>query len=166
MSTTITIIVTPADDEEDFESMSVDERRRKGHEWEEFPLGSGRLLDTFFMKATNSDLSVIGCDDRKREGVPLQTRVLVREVVADIIPDLKELLDKNANATALALQKHGGGNTDLERISAALRSGTWPTNGDPAEESAAFARQLLNHAVLAKEAKMGVCWEYHGDVKV
>ena len=44
MKATITIIVTPADDDEAFESMTVDERRRLGHEWEELPLGSGRLL--------------------------------------------------------------------------------------------------------------------------
>ena len=166
MSAGITIIVTPADDDEEFENMDDEQRRSKGHEWEEFPLGSDRFLDSFFMTATKSDLSVIACDDRKIEGVRLQTRLLVRDVVVDVIPDLKGLIDKDADSTALALQKHGGGKADLARVSAALKSGTWPKTGDPAEESAAFARQLLNHAILAKEAKMGVCWEYSGDVKV
>lgn len=164
MSTTITIIVTPADDEEAFERMTVDERRRNGHEWEEFPLGSGRLLETFFMKATGSDLTVIACEDRKRQGTVLVTRVLVRDVVVDVIPDLEELLDKNADSTGRALQRHGHGTSELARISAALSSGTWPERGDPAEEAAAFARQLLKHAVLAKDAGMGVCWEYRGEV--
>lgn len=164
MSATLTIIVTPADDEEAFESMTVDERRRNGHEWEEFPLGSGHLLETFFMKATSSDLGVFGCEDRKREGVLLQTSVLFKDVVVAAIPDLEALLDENAEATARALLTHGNGKSELARISAALRSGTWPESGDPAEESAAFARQLLNHAVLARDAGMGVCWEYRGKV--
>lgn len=163
MSATITIIVTPADDEA-FESMTVDERRRNGHEWEAFPLGSGRLLETFFMKATGADLSVLGCEDRRREGVLLQTSLLTKDVVVAVIPDLEALLDENADATARALLKHGKGTSELARISAALSSGTWPTSGDPAEESAAFARQLLKHAILAKDAAMGVCWEYRGDV--
>lgn len=162
MSATLTIVVTPADDEEAFESMTVDERRRNGHEWEEFPLGSGRLLETFFMRATGSDLTVIACEDRKREGAVLQTRLLVRDVVVDVMTDLEALLDENADATAHALLKHGGETSELARVSAALSSGAWPDNGDPAEESAAFARQLLNHAALARDAGMGVCWEYRG----
>lgn len=164
MSTTITIIVTPAADDEAFESMTVDERRRNGHEWQAFPLGSGRLLETFFMKATGADLGVLGCEDRKRDGVRLQTRLLVRDVVVDVIPDLEQRLDLNADATARALVQHGQGKSELTRVADALRSGTWPESGDPAEESAAFARQLLNHAVLAHEAGMGVCWEYRGKV--
>lgn len=100
MSATITIVVTPADDDEDFESMTIDERRSNGHEWEEFPLASGRFLDSFFMTATTSDLTVIACGDRKREGGLLQTRLLVREVVVDIIPDLEGLIDTHADSTA------------------------------------------------------------------
>lgn len=166
MGATITILVTPADDDEAFEIMTVDERRRNGHEWVEFPLGSGRLLDTFFMKATGSDLSVIGCEDRKRPDGLLQTSLLVRDVVVAVIPDLEALIDTNADATARALLKHGGETSELARIAAALSSGTWPTSGDPAEEAAAFARQLLNHAVLAKDAGMGVCVEHRGDVSI
>jgi hypothetical protein len=163
VSTTVTIIVTPLDDEEAFESMSLDERRRNGHEWEEFSLGSGRLLETFFMKATHSDLTVIACEDRERAEGWVGTRVIVKDVVVDIIPDLEELLDKNAEATARALLEHADGDSDLRRVSAALSVGIWPDNGDPAEESAAFAH-LLEHAVLARDAGMGVCWEYRGNV--
>ncbi|MCA9579083.1 MAG: hypothetical protein R3B40_27015 [Polyangiales bacterium] len=166
MSATVTIIVTPADDEEAFESMTVDERRRNGHEWVEFQLGSGRLLDTFFMKATDVDLSVLACGDRRREGGVLQTNLLARENVARVIAQLEKLLEVDADATARALGAHAGAGSDVERVAAALSSGTWPDGGDPAEESAAFARQLLVHAVLARDAGMGVCWEYRGKVRV
>lgn len=166
MSATITFIVTPADDEEEFENTGVEDRKRNGREWDEFPVKSGRLLETFFMKATKSDLTVIACPDRKREGRPLKTRLLVREVVPEVIPDLEELVEKNADATARALQKHGGGKADLARISAALKSEAWPDTDDAAEEAAAFAYQLLWFTRAAKKAKMGLCWEYRGDVKV
>ncbi len=52
------------------------------------------------------------------------------------------------------------------RSFSALQTGTWPRNGDPAEESAAFAHHLLKYARTAKQDRMGVCWEYRGKAKV
>lgn len=166
VNATITIIVVPAEEQDDLERMYIDQRKRDSDEWEEFPLKSGRLLDTFFMKATSADLGVLACADREEKGVPLTTRLLARATVLEILSDLKKLVETQADATAQALQKHGGGKTDLAVISAALKSGTWPTTGDPAVEAAAFARQLLIRAMQAKDVKMAVCWEYRGAVKV
>ena len=169
MSATITIIVVPAEEPDDLERMYIDERKRESKEWQAFPLNSGRLLDTFLMAATNADLGVFACEDREdadEDDVLLQTRLLTRPTVLETLPDLEELVETKADATARALQKHGGGKADLELISSALKSGDWPTNGDPAVEAAAFAHQLLYRARQAKSVKMAVCWEFRGDVKI
>lgn len=172
-ATTITFIVVPAKHPDDFESMYIDQRRRDSAGWDTFPVRSGRLLWTFLAKATNLDLGVFGCADRKDRDdrrVTLRTRLLTHGAALDAIPVLKKLVGKGADATALALQKHGGGRASLARIKKALETGKWPANGDPAEEAAAFTRQLLIQCERAKAWKfdpdMGVCWEYRGRVKV
>lgn len=166
MSATVTLIVVPAEHPDDLERMYIDQRKQDSKEWQAFPLRSGRLLDTFFMKATSSDLGVFGCEDREDDDVALTTRLLTRATVVEMLPDLRGLVETHADATARALQKHGGGETDLALISAALASGTWPTTGDVAVEAAAFARQLLIRAVQAQEVKMALCWEFRGDVRI
>ena len=166
MSSTLTIIVVPAEEVDDLESMYIDQRKIDSKEWEEFPLHSGRLLDTFLMAATRCDLGVFGCEDREDDGVPLTTRLLTRPTVAEVLPDLIELVESRAEATARALQAHGGGTTDLALISEALKSGSWPTSGDPAVETAAFARQLLRRARQANDVKMALCWEFRGAMTV
>ncbi|MCC6994747.1 MAG: hypothetical protein IT370_09075 [Deltaproteobacteria bacterium] len=166
MSATITIIVVPAEKPDDLERMYIDQRKQDSEEWQEFPLHSGRLLDTFLMKATNVDLGVFGCADREDDDVPLKTRLLTRPTVLETLPDLEALVEQNADATARALQKLGGGGTDLELISSALKTGVWPATGDPAVEAAAFAHQLLFRARQAKRVKMALCWEFRGDVRI
>ena len=166
MSATLTIIAIPAVDPDSFESMSPRNRKANSSGWKTFPLRSGRLVSTFFTKATQADLGVFGCEDRVHEGQPLQTSVVFQGThLASVIKKLTALLRSKAK-TARALVAHGGGTADLARVTAALQTGTWPKNGDPAEEAAAFAHHLLNHARIAKQRGKGVCWEYHGKVKV
>lgn len=165
MSASITIIGVPAEDPDSFEEMYLDERRNRSGGWDTFPLRSGRMLDAFFMKATSSDLGVYrGDEDKDDDGVKLVTCLIDRETLVEVLPDLERLVETNADATARALQAHGDGKTGLERISAALKGGAWPESGDTAEEAAAFARQLLKFARTAVKDRMGVCWEYRGDV--
>ena len=83
MSATLTFIVVPAEQVDDLESMYIDQRRHDSKEWETFPLPSGRLLDTFLMAATNSDLGVFGCEDREDDDIPLTTRLLTRPTVLE-----------------------------------------------------------------------------------
>ena len=165
---TVTIVVVPTGDTPDgFEAMSVDERRAASRgAWETFPLRSGRLLDTFLMKATGVDLGVLRCEDRKREGQVLQTSLWPRSTIVEVIRDLAGLVEKRPDDTAKALRKHGGDVATLARVTRALKSGAWPDAGDPAVEAAAFTHQLLGYARLAKAEKMGLCWEFRGDVVV
>ncbi len=60
----------------------------------------------------------------------------------------------------------GGGSATLVRVTKTLASGTWPTDRDATVEAAAFARQLLLRARVAKRARMGLCWEFRGKVVV
>jgi hypothetical protein len=167
VTASITIITVPAEDDESFEYMDLDQRRNSSAGWETFPLRSGRMLDSFFMIAMSSDLGVLRCsDDKDDDGVKLVTCLIDRETLIEVLPDLEALVETNAAATAHALQAHGGGQTTVDRVFHALSSRTWPESGDAAEEAAAFARQLLDHAHIAKQFRLGVCWEYRGDVTV
>lgn len=161
----VTIITTPADDLDAFEAMDVDERRRSSGGWKRFPVRSCRLLDTFFMFATHSDLGVFGCAPEHFAGDPLTTCLWPRAQVVDVLPRLEMLVEANADATVGLLREHGGGLADPARIAAALRTGTWPESGDPAEEAAAFAYHLMHHARAAQADRMGVCWEYRGELR-
>ena len=164
MSASVTLMAIPALNPDAFEAMSLDERRAGA--WETFPLRSGRLLYTFFSKATKADLGVFGSDDIVRKGETIQTCVIFQgEHVADVIKELAALLRSKAR-TAKALVAHGGGVAKLDRVTAALQTGTWPKTKDPAEEAAAFAHQLLKFARIAKQERRGVCWEYRGKVEV
>ncbi len=167
VSQSITIISVPADDPDSFEEMLLDERRNRSGGWQTFPLRSGRFLDSFLMKATGTDLGVFrGADDRDEAGEKLVTCLIDKDTLLEVLPELEALVETKADATAQALSQHGGGSADVARVAAALASGTWPTSGDPAEEAAAFAHQLLKSARVAKQDRMGVCWEYRGQVMV
>lgn len=96
----------------------------------------------------------------------MSATITIIVVPADEPSDLEELVEKQPDTTARALQKQGGGKTDLALIAAALKTGAWPTNGDPAVEAAAFAHQLLRRARQAIDVKMALCWEYRGAVTV
>lgn len=129
-----------------------------------FAIKSGRYIDTFFMKATKSDLGVLECNAHTDEDTDekFETNLIDRKTLLEVIPKLGTLVEKNAVKTAKALHAHGGGKGDIARISAALESDEWPKSGDPAEEAAAFAHQLLKSARSAQEDRMGVCWEFRG----
>lgn len=165
---TITIIGLRADDPDSFEEMSLERRREKSGGWNVFPVRSGRALDTFLMKATDSDFAVFGSgmemvDD---EGLSVRSNLITRGDVKRVIPDLEELVENHPDRTARALVEHGGNRADLARVLAALGSDEWPEGGDPAEEAAAFARHLLNQARVARGDGHGVCWEYRGAIVV
>jgi hypothetical protein len=161
----ITIIISPADDPDAFEEMTPEDRRRRGGGWTRFPVRSGRLLDTFFMFATHTDLGVFACAGELDAGDRLATCLLDKVTLVGVLPTLARLVDARADDTARALWIHGGQTGDLGRIAEALRSGTWPSNDDPAEEAAAFAHHLLQHGRAAQELDMGVCWEYRGPLR-
>lgn len=149
-----------------FEAIEVAERRNRSAGWVSFPLRSGRRLCTFLMDATSTDLSVLGCDEViDRAGWKVATALIADADIKQVLPRLEELVETNDAVTAYALVVHGGAR-NLDAIADALSSGTWPTNGDPAEEAAAFARHLLTLMRIAKKTLMGVCWEYRGDVTV
>lgn len=168
MSATIAIIVIAAEDTDAFESISLEDRKRESRRWITLDLRSGCFVDTFLQKATKVDLGVFGCEnetDPETRGL-LQTRLLTNGTVSNRLLALEKLVETDTDETAVALHKHGGGKGDLARITKALTSGKWPENGDPAEEAAAFAHELLVRARKAAEVKRGVCWEYRGDVTV
>lgn len=167
VSPSITIIVVSADDHDAFAELALDQRRHSSMGIETFPLRSRCYLDTFLMKATRSDLGVLRlADDVDDEGEKLITCVLDKGTVLEVLPDLEAMVETNAEGTARALCEYAGEGANLARITAALKSGTWPTSGDSAEEAAAFAYHLLKSARDGKQFQMGVCWEYRGDVKV
>ncbi len=165
---TITIIGLRADDPDSFEEMSLERRREKSGGWNVFPVRSGRALDTFLMKATDSDFAVFGCgiklvDD---EGLSVRSNLITRGDVKRVIPNLEELVEKHPGRTARALVAHGGNRADVARVLDALGSDEWPESGDPAEEAAAFAHHLLKRARVAVCDFHGVCWEYRGTIEV
>lgn len=167
MSASITIIIVPAEDPDSFEAMYLDERRHRSGGWVAFPLQSGRYPDTFLMKATDSDLGVFGgADDTDDAGEKLVTCMIDHLTLVESLPYLEALVEAKTDETARALVAHGGGSADLARVAEGLRSGTWPTSGDPAEEAAAFAHHLLKSARVAQKDRMGVCWELRGQIVV
>jgi hypothetical protein len=167
VSPSITIISVPAEDPDAFEAMYLDERRHRSGGWTCFAVQSGRYLDTFLMKATASDLGVFAsADDVDSAGDKLVSCLIDRETLVEVLPDLEVLVEARADETARALCVHGGGGADLARVAEALASGAWPTTGDPAEEAAAFAHHLLKAARVAVQDRMGVCWEYRGELAV
>lgn len=167
MEVSVTIIATPAEDHDTFEEMSLEDRKRRSGGYETFPVRSGRALDTFVMQATGTDLSVFESSDEKvdKDGHAVQSCVITEDVVPDVVGRLVALVETNVDETARALRKHGGGTADPARVVEALRSGTWPSSGDAAEEAAAFAHQLLKYARFAEEDLIGLCWEYRGKIE-
>jgi hypothetical protein len=164
----ITIITTTAEDPDQFENLSLEERRENSGGWKKFPLRSGRFVDTFLMKATDSDFSVFDSADEPRDpdGFAVHTCMISREDIPRVISDLEALLLQKPEETARALVELGQGRADLARVLDALQNGAWPESGDPAEEAAAFAFHLLFYARRAERDLNGVCWEYRGDVRV
>jgi hypothetical protein len=162
VSATITIITTPIEEPDQFESMYNDERRRRSAGWESFPARSGGQPDGFFMQATKSDLGVFECEPEVDvdTGEKLQTCMIDKRTQVRVIPKLEALVESSVDETARALVAQGGGTADLARVTEALRSGAWPEGEDPAEEAAAFAHNLLKYSRTAAEHRMGMCWEY------
>ena len=165
MDPSITIICTEADDPDQFERMSLTERRERSGGWKTFPLRSGRFIDTFFMAATDSDFGVFDSADAlvDGDGVTVKTCMIVKDSIPQIIPMLEVLVEQRPGETARALVAHGGGSADPEQVAAVLGSGEWPDSDDPAAEAAAFARQLLTYARYANDDLRGVCWEFRGE---
>jgi len=164
----ITIITTKANDPDQFEEMPLEDRRQRSAGWKMFPLRSGRFLDTFLMKATNSDFGVFASAERPVDanGIPVTTSVIMKTTVPQILPELITMVEQKPDETAELLARHGGSNANVARIREALTSGIWPTSGDPAEETAAFAFHLLAFARIADMARYGLCLEYRGQVTV
>ena len=165
MSSSITLIVVPAEDADSFEAMPVDERRQRS--WQTFPVRCGRYLCTFLMTATDTDLGVFGGEPEiEQDGQQLEACMIDREMLVEVLPQIEAMVEADADETARVLHAHGGGTADLARVVDALKTGAWPESGDPAEEAAAFARHLLSYARVAKQEQMGVCWEYRGPFAV
>jgi len=166
VETTLTILCTEAEDPDQFEAMTLDERRERSGGWKTFPLRSRRMVDTFLLKATRSDFGVFDSAELPVDdaGVAVKTCVIMRSSIREVVASLETMIERRPTETALALTKHGGGTADLGLVTAALTSGAWPTSGDPAEETAAFAFQLLVYARFALEDLRGVCWEFRGSV--
>ncbi len=162
----ITIITTKAVDPDQFEDMSLAERRERSAGWKLFPLRSGRYLETFLMKATGSDFGVFGSSESPVDanGVAVKTSVIMKDEIPALLSALTAMVEQKPDETAQLLVTHGGGTADLGRVRAALTSGTWPESGDPTEETAAFVFQLLEHARIADMARKGICFEYRGQV--
>ena len=168
VSASITIIACPAEDPDSFEEMRLDERRNRSAGWATFPLRSGRYVDTLLMKATNTDFGIFESAEKEidENGDTVESNMIARVTIIEVLPLLEALVEANADETARALWTHGGGTADLARVCEALRSDAWPESGDPADEAAAFAHQLLKHARYAVDYLDGVCWEYRGDVRL
>jgi len=165
VQTTLTILCSEADDPDQFEATTLDERRERSGGWKTFSLRSRRMVDTFLLKATCSDFGVFDSAELPVDdaGVAVKTCVIMRSSIRQVVACLETMVERRPTETALALINHGG-TADLGLVTAALTSGAWPTSGDPAEETAAFAFQLLVYARYALEDLRGVCWEFRGDV--
>jgi hypothetical protein len=88
VSPSITIIIVPAEDPDTFEAMYLDERRHRSGGWTCFSVRSGRYLDTFLMKATDSDLGVFAsADDVDSAGEKLVSCLIDRETLLEVLPD-------------------------------------------------------------------------------
>jgi len=165
VSATITIIATEVESPSQFESMYIDERRSVSSGWKSFPARSGRYPDGIVLQATNSDLGVFECDPDEDidTGEKLHTFLIDRKTLVKVLPKLKAIVETNAATTARALVENVGGAAELERVSDALKNGTWPEVDDAAAEAAAFAHHLLGYARIAVASGKGVCWEYRGE---
>jgi len=163
VAATITLISLTVEGPDEFDDMSLSERRRFGPS-STYPVNSGIAVDTFLMKATDTDLGVFDAGETREDGDTVASSLIDRETLASDLPRLERLVETNAAETARALHEYGKERGDLAKIKAALETGEWPTSGDPAEEAAAFARQLLGCARLGKDHLFGVCWEFRGEV--
>ena len=167
IASSVTILQGPTEGHDEFEALTLDERRRKGGGWVTFPLRSGRRLCTFAMKATGADFGVLGCrDERGRDGENVDTNLIADVDLPGTLADLEALFGTNEAQTIAQLLAHRENQSTTARIETALRTGAWPETGDPAEETAAFAHDLMNAMRAAKGKQLGVCWEYRGEVGV
>lgn len=167
IASSVTILQVPTEGHDEFEALTLDERRKKGGGCETFPLRSGRRLCTFAMKATNADFGVLGCrDERGKDGENVDTNLIADVDVADVLADIESRFITQADQTIAQLLAHDENQSTAAQIAAALTTGTWPATGDAAEESAAFLHHLMRAMRAAKEKKLGVCWEYRGEIGV
>lgn len=163
---TLTINTCPAVDPDQFEEMSFEERRHSSGGWQAFEVKSGVMLCTFLMSATHHDFGVFGSANQVDDkGEPLDVAVIFHEGLKDVLPVLERLVEAERDVTASALYLHGGCTGDMTRITETLRTGDWPTTGDPADETAAFAYWLLHYGRTAHSDLLGVSWEYHGQIR-
>ncbi len=161
----MTILQVPTEGHDEFEALTLDERRKQGGGYETFPLRSGRRLCTFAMKATNGDFGVLGCrDERGKDGERVDTNLSADVDLADVLADLEELFITKADQTIAQLLALDESQSSAAQIAAALTTGSWPSTGDAAEETAAFIHHLMKAMRAAKEKKLGVCWEYRGEI--
>jgi hypothetical protein len=167
VAASVTIIVIPADAPDSFEELGVSQRKQNSLGWVHFPIRSGRYIDTFFLKATDSDLGVLQCAERTDDDdQKLETNLIDRSTILKMLPKLGTLVEERAKQTAAALVAHAGGKGDVARVAKALKTGDWPKTNSPAEEAAAFAHHLLVSGRTAKARKVGVCWEFRGKLKL
>lgn len=148
---------------DDLDALAVADRRDSGcFGWATFPIRSGALLDTFLLLATGCDLGMSAYEPEDDQGTPLQSSFLDGPGLPSAIAQLAILVESDAAITLAQLRDHGGGTADPVRLEAALRGGAWPESGDPAEEAAAFAHQLLARARDALQFRAGLLVEHRG----
>lgn len=166
IASSVTILQVPTQGHDEFEALTLSDRRRKGGGYETFPLRSGRRLCTFAMKALSADFGVLHCrDERGQDGERVDTNLIADIDLSDVLADLEARFITNADETIAQLLAHDENRSNAAQVTAALTSGTWPATGDAAEESAAFIHHLMKAMRKAMERKMGVCWEYRGEIR-
>ncbi len=129
-------------------------------------LKSTYFPDDFFVKATQSDLSIASAAD-KRDGLtgePVVTRFIDAQAIRTVVPVLAELVEEKADETAHALVALSCGDIDPAIVLDILKTGTWPTSGNAAAEAAAFAHHLLTAGRDAITVAKGVTWECCGSL--
>jgi hypothetical protein len=157
----LTLIIVHVTDPVSFERLSLEDRRKNALAWKTFELRSGRFLDTFLMKATGTDLGVFSYEETfDGDGVPLTTCFIDEKTLPTDLPTLENFLGDETAAQLCTL----AGRADRARVKHALKSGEWPADGNPAEETAAFAFHLLESAKTAIRHKMGLCFEHRGNL--
>ncbi len=164
MSATITIIATDVRSPDQFQEIDLKERRRSSIGWRVFPSRTGRHPDGVLHRATKIHLGVLELEPQEdpETGESVLSFMIDMKTLDEVVPRLQALVDTNRDETARALVASCGGTANLERVTAALKEGTWPDHDDAAEEAAAFAKNLYGYGRFASLAGLGICWEYRG----
>jgi hypothetical protein len=166
VSATVTIIATEVQSPEQFQAMSLEERRRSSLGWRVFPSRTGRHPDAVLHSATGINLGVLELSEVEHDpltGEIVRSFMIDRRTLEDVVPRLVALVETDREATAQALVANVGASASLERVALALKDGTWPETADAAAEAAAFAKTLWGYGRFACAMGQGICWEYRGD---